>query len=78
MRSQLVQKNGNTIILDSYNANPSSMKAAIENMAAMKATNKVLILGDMFELEEEAENEHRAIGKMLRDLPFTKICCAEN
>ena len=73
MRSQLVHKNGNTVILDAYNANPSSMKAAIENMAAMKANNKVLILGDMFELEEEAETEHRAIGKMLNALPFKKI-----
>ncbi|MEJ7643409.1 MAG: UDP-N-acetylmuramoyl-tripeptide--D-alanyl-D-alanine ligase [Chryseolinea sp.] len=73
MRSQLVHKNGNTIILDAYNANPSSMKAAIENMAAMKSENKVLILGDMFELEEEAEAEHRAVGKILSSLSFKQI-----
>jgi UDP-N-acetylmuramoyl-tripeptide--D-alanyl-D-alanine ligase len=73
MRSQLVEKDGNTIILDAYNANPSSMKAAIENMAAMKAGHKVLILGDMFELEEEAEKEHRQIGRMLKSLAFDKV-----
>jgi UDP-N-acetylmuramoyl-tripeptide--D-alanyl-D-alanine ligase len=67
MRSQVVQKGTNTIILDAYNANPSSMQAAIENIAAMKTKNKVLILGDMFELEQEAEKEHRAIGKLIRE-----------
>jgi UDP-N-acetylmuramoyl-tripeptide--D-alanyl-D-alanine ligase len=73
MRSQLVEKNGNTVILDAYNANPSSMRAAIENMAAMKAKHKVLILGDMFELEDEAEKEHRNIGSMLKTLSFEKV-----
>lgn len=73
MRSQLVKKEGNTIILDAYNANPSSMKVAIENMAAMKGGNKVLILGDMFELEEEAEAEHRGIGKLLGKHVFEKV-----
>jgi UDP-N-acetylmuramoyl-tripeptide--D-alanyl-D-alanine ligase len=66
MRSQVVQKGTNTIILDAYNANPSSMQAAIENVAAMKAENKVLILGDMFELEEEAGKEHQAIGALIK------------
>ncbi len=73
MRSQLVYKNGNTIILDAYNANPSSMKVAIENIAAMKSANKVLILGDMFELEEEAETEHRAVGRLISNLSFKQI-----
>jgi UDP-N-acetylmuramoyl-tripeptide--D-alanyl-D-alanine ligase len=73
MRSQLVKKDGNTIILDAYNANPSSMKVAIENIAAMKGANKVLILGDMFELEEEAETEHRNIGKLLGKHVFEKV-----
>ncbi len=66
MRSQVMVKGTNTIILDAYNANPSSMMAAIENMSAMKAARKVLILGDMFELEGEAEKEHRAIGAFIR------------
>jgi UDP-N-acetylmuramoyl-tripeptide--D-alanyl-D-alanine ligase len=73
MRSQLVRKGGNTIILDAYNANPSSMKAAIENMAAMKAHVKALILGDMFELEGEAELEHRNVGKLLKAYAFDRV-----
>ena len=73
MRSQVVTSESNTIILDAYNANPSSMQAAIENMAAMKAPKKVLILGDMFELEAEAEAEHQAIGKLIRQKGFEDV-----
>jgi len=73
MRSQLVKKGTNTIILDAYNANPSSMKVAIENLAAMKARRKVLILGDMFELEGEAEAEHRNIGQQLHKFRFDNV-----
>lgn len=73
MRSQLVKKGDNTIILDAYNANPSSMKAAIENMAAMNVPAKALILGDMFELEGEAELEHRNIGKLLKSNRFDRV-----
>lgn len=78
MRSQVIKKNTNTIILDAYNANPSSMEAAIQNLAGMKADHKVLIVGDMFELEEEAEAEHRNVGKLIRDLGFTDVLlCGE-
>ncbi len=73
MRSQVVKKDTNTIILDAYNANPSSMAAAIENISAMQADNKTLILGDMFELEEEAEKEHKAIGKLIKDKGFKNV-----
>jgi UDP-N-acetylmuramoyl-tripeptide--D-alanyl-D-alanine ligase len=73
MRSQIVKKNSNTIILDAYNANPSSMNAAIENLAGMKADKKVVILGDMFELERETETEHRVIGKLLADKRFESV-----
>jgi len=73
MRSQVVSKGTNTIILDAYNANPSSMQAAIENIAAMKTQKKVLILGDMFELEGEADKEHRAIGKLIREKGFSDV-----
>lgn len=65
MRSQVLTKGTNTIILDAYNANPSSMEAAIENLAAMQATRKVAIVGNMYELEEEAEEEHKKIGVLL-------------
>lgn len=74
MRSQIVKKNSNTIILDAYNANPSSMTAAIENLAGMKGEKKIAILGDMFELEHEAETEHRAIGKLLAQKNFDRVC----
>ncbi len=72
MRSQIVKKETNTIILDAYNANPSSMEAAILNLAAMQATKKVVILGDMFELEEEAEREHKRIGDLLKENKFER------
>jgi UDP-N-acetylmuramoyl-tripeptide--D-alanyl-D-alanine ligase len=73
MRSQIVNKGTNTIILDAYNANPSSMAAAIDNLALMKAPKKVLILGDMYELEEEAENEHRSIGRLIHEKGFQNV-----
>lgn len=73
MRSQVLKRNTNTIILDAYNANPSSMEAAIANMAGLKAENKVLILGDMFELEEQAMAEHRAIGSLIKQKGFTNV-----
>lgn len=73
MRSQLMQKGTNKIILDAYNANPSSMQAAVENLAAMKSNHKVVILGDMFELEGEAEKEHRQLGKLIGEKDFNKV-----
>ena len=60
-RSQIVQTPTNTLICDYYNANPSSMTVAIENMDKLSAARKVLILGDMFELGDEAAAEHGAI-----------------
>lgn len=60
-RSQLLKIGTNTVLLDAYNANPSSMLVAIENMAQMKAERKVLILGDMLELGTFANEEHQAI-----------------
>jgi len=73
MRSQVMSKGSNTIILDAYNANPSSMAAAIENLAGMKAEKKVAIVGDMFELEEEAEKEHSQLGELLSDKNFEQV-----
>jgi UDP-N-acetylmuramoyl-tripeptide--D-alanyl-D-alanine ligase len=78
MRSQIVRKETNTIILDAYNANPSSMHAAIENLSRMRADNKVLILGDMFELEGEAEREHQAIGRLIKEKGFLEIYLCGN
>ena len=67
MRSQVMQKGSNTIILDAYNANPSSMEAAIDSLSRMKSGNKVVILGDMYELEGEAGVEHQRIGTLLKE-----------
>ncbi len=64
-RSQLMEKGNNKIILDAYNANPSSMKVAIENFIQLKNPNKTLILGDMFELGEESLAEHNGIISQL-------------
>ena len=64
-RSQLILKNGNEIILDAYNANPSSMAAAIANFIQLEKKNKIAILGDMFELGEESHNEHEKIVDLL-------------
>lgn len=60
-RSQIILQNSNKIILDAYNANPSSMQVALENLSGLTDNSKIAILGDMFELGETAENEHRAI-----------------
>lgn len=65
-RSQLIEKGSNKIILDAYNANPSSMKLAIENLAKLQATNKVLILGAMAELGAESLQEHKIIVDLIK------------
>ena len=65
-RSQMIEKGSNHIILDAYNANPSSMKAAIENFAKINAPGKVLMLGAMMELGDESIAEHRSIVELLK------------
>jgi len=60
-RSQLLKKNTNDIILDAYNANPSSMAVALENFMQLTITKKIAILGDMFELGNESLEEHKSI-----------------
>jgi UDP-N-acetylmuramoyl-tripeptide--D-alanyl-D-alanine ligase len=66
-RSQVIQKGTNTIILDAYNANPSSMTAALENLLNMKSSEKVAILGDMMELGIESAEAHKNIVAMTRE-----------
>jgi UDP-N-acetylmuramoyl-tripeptide--D-alanyl-D-alanine ligase len=66
-RSQLLIKNGHDIILDAYNANPSSMKVAIENFVQLEKPNKVIFFGDMFEMGNESEAEHFAIVNQLEE-----------
>jgi len=66
-RSQLMVKNENEIILDAYNANPSSMAVAIENFIQLDKPEKVMILGDMFELGNESLQEHHNIINTLKN-----------
>jgi UDP-N-acetylmuramoyl-tripeptide--D-alanyl-D-alanine ligase len=68
-RSQLIKKGTNEIILDAYNANPSSMQVAIENFKQLNHNKKIAILGDMFELGEESLEEHKKIIALLSDEP---------
>jgi UDP-N-acetylmuramoyl-tripeptide--D-alanyl-D-alanine ligase len=65
-RSQLQRTASNTLILDYYNANPSSMSLALENFASLEHSNKMVILGDMLELGEESAKEHDAIVDLLK------------
>ena len=60
-RSQIIEKESNHIILDAYNANPSSMHVALDNFSKLKKASKVVILGDMFELGKQSAAEHQAI-----------------
>jgi len=72
-RSQILEKNGHQIILDAYNANPTSMTAALENFKAIDGENKVAFLGDMFELGETASEEHHAIAELANQLNFSDV-----
>ncbi len=66
-RSQLLTVNSNEIILDAYNANPSSMVVALENFFQLENKNKIAILGDMFELGEESLEEHKSIVDLVNN-----------
>ncbi len=72
-RSQVVKKNSNTIILDAYNANPTSMEAALDNFAKMSASHKIVFLGDMAELGEESFEEHKRIASKLNSDKYEKV-----
>lgn len=72
-RSQLIEKGSNKIILDAYNANPSSMKLAIENFARLQAGNKILMLGGMAELGEESLQEHISIIDLIKQYSWKEV-----
>ncbi len=72
-RSQLIEKDTNKIILDAYNANPSSMKLAIENMGKIDSPKKVLLLGAMAELGEESLAEHQAIIDLINQYTWDSV-----
>ncbi len=72
-RSQILSKNGFNIVLDAYNANPTSMKAALENFASMDSSQKSIIIGDMFELGTTASEEHQTIADLTEELKFDNV-----
>ena len=75
-RSQIIKKGTNTILLDAYNANPSSMKVAIENFALMDGENKIVILGGMMELGNESLKEHATIINLLSKHKWKQVVLA--
>lgn len=72
MRSQVVKKEGRTLVLDTYNANPSSMTASLHNFITFEGS-KTIVIGDMLELGEESEKEHKNILKLAQELGFNEI-----
>ena len=72
-RSQIIRKGTNTIILDAYNANPTSMEAALKNFSEMAGKKKIVFLGQMAELGEESELEHKRIVTQLAGYRFDTV-----
>ena len=72
-RSQLTVTEQNKLVVDTYNANPTSMRAAILNFAQMEVPEKTLILGDMFELGAQSEEEHQNIVNLLQQNSFKNV-----
>lgn len=72
-RSQFLQMGSNRIILDAYNANPSSMKLAVENFARMEGEKKWLALGAMMEMGEESAHEHRQLAELIGRYKWEKV-----
>lgn len=64
-RSQWIEKGSNVVLLDAYNANPSSMRASLENFVKHPAPHKMVVLGDMLELGDESAKEHEALAEWL-------------
>ncbi|WP_129717173.1 UDP-N-acetylmuramoyl-tripeptide--D-alanyl-D-alanine ligase [Pedobacter sp. SYP-B3415] len=72
-RSQIEKTERNTVICDFYNANPSSMRAAITNLSSLSAPHKTAILGDMFELGESSAEKHLEIARLAADAGFNRL-----
>lgn len=73
-RSQMTRTERNTLIVDAYNANPTSMEAALKNFANVESDNKVAMLGDMLELGSESVAEHVRIAEMAISLGLKRVC----
>ena len=72
-RSQFLTRNGLEIVLDAYNANPSSMQVALENFNSMEGDHKIAFLGDMFELGDDSRVEHQKIAELAASMNFEKV-----
>ncbi|NMC39432.1 MAG: UDP-N-acetylmuramoyl-tripeptide--D-alanyl-D-alanine ligase [Bacteroidales bacterium] len=72
-RSEIKETGRNTLVCDSYNANPTSMLHAIGSFSGLKGRDKVLILGDMLELGEKSEEEHQRVLELVNSLDFDKV-----
>ncbi|KIA88852.1 UDP-N-acetylmuramoyl-tripeptide--D-alanyl-D-alanine ligase [Kaistella jeonii] len=77
MRSQILEKDGKVFVLDTYNANPSSMAESLKNFSTFKGT-KTIIIGDMLELGADSETEHHAILELAQTLHFDEIITVGN
>jgi len=72
-RSQMVRTERNTLIVDAYNANPTSMEAALDNFASVEAECRIAMLGDMLELGDDSMSEHRRIADKTLSLGLSKV-----
>ena len=77
-RSQIIKKGSNKIILDAYNANPNSMKVALENLSQLSDPHKMAILGDMFEIGEDSFTEHTQIVDQAQSLNLDSLILIGN
>lgn len=78
-RSQILEKNTNQIILDAYNANPTSMSAALDNLENLDGKIKIAVLGDMFEIGESSQEEHQTLIDRLENSDIEKaVVIGEN
>ena len=73
-RSQMVKTLANTLIVDAYNANPTSMEAALSNFAGVQAEKKIVLLGDMLELGDDSVEEHLKVIRRLSSSSYFLVC----
>lgn len=72
-RSQVIKKNNITVVLDAYNANPTSVEAALKNFESSFTGKKIVALGDMLELGDQSEKEHLSIGQLLKSMKLDSV-----
>lgn len=72
-RSQIIRRGKNTVILDAYNANPTSMRAALDHLSQTENSSKVVVLGDMLELGDSSASEHQGIASLVESMNLSNI-----